>query len=306
MNLSDIITMAREYVDEPPSEAADYSDANLLMFINSEHKNMFSKVRQTYEDWFGRETITQFTTNTLKYHLPLDVFMIRRVEVLPSGVSGTYPNLSYDELNGEKYLVDEISLDDQGQIYDLSQRGVIGNAEAYYIYENTINFTNGTDTSSSRHFRIYYIPTAPNLHKATAITGSSNSITLGVSGAATTLGTVSPTNNYYSGMNIEIISGTGAGQLNKIIQYVGSTRIATVAFNWNTTPDATSVYSINSPIPDDFHELLAYGASIRAKAKTEDDIMVLAQLYSPLLEDMKQSMESRNTQKSRRVISTWE
>lgn len=41
-----------------------------------------------------------------------------------------------------------------------------------------------------------------------------------------------------------IVGGTGAGQSNFCIGYVGSTKVATMAETWATTPDNTSVYQI--------------------------------------------------------------
>lgn len=54
----------------------------------------------------------------------------------------------------------------------------------------------------------------------------------------------STTDNIYNGMYVLITSGTGSGQTRQITSYVGSTRTATVSQAWTTTPDATSVYSV--------------------------------------------------------------
>jgi hypothetical protein len=73
-------------------------------------------------------------------------------------------------------------------------------------------------------------------------------------GAATTItldAGASAVDDYYNGLEIHIISGTGAGQANAITDYVGSTKVATVAA-WTTQPDATSVFRIlTANIPAD-------------------------------------------------------
>jgi len=51
------------------------------------------------------------------------------------------------------------------------------------------------------------------------------------------------TNNYYNEWLISITSGPGIGETNKIISYVGATRVATVDTNW-TTPPTASDYDI--------------------------------------------------------------
>jgi hypothetical protein len=55
--------------------------------------------------------------------------------------------------------------------------------------------------------------------------------------------TASATNDIYNGMTVYISSGTGMGQIKTIIDYVGSTKVATVS-TWTTTPDNTSVYEV--------------------------------------------------------------
>ena len=53
--------------------------------------------------------------------------------------------------------------------------------------------------------------------------------------------------DYYTGANITIVKGQGAGQTRAITQYVGSTQIATTASAFSPLPDTTtSVFSIDS------------------------------------------------------------
>jgi hypothetical protein len=55
----------------------------------------------------------------------------------------------------------------------------------------------------------------------------------------------SATNSFYVDCWVRIYSGTGTGQApRRITAYTGATRVAAVTPNWNTTPDATSVYTI--------------------------------------------------------------
>jgi len=70
-------------------------------------------------------------------------------------------------------------------------------------------------------------------------------------GAATTItlaaGDTQP-DDYYNTMTIEIMSGTGVGEVKIIDDYVKSTKVATVDSAWTTNPDATSVYAIQIDI----------------------------------------------------------
>jgi hypothetical protein len=59
----------------------------------------------------------------------------------------------------------------------------------------------------------------------------------------------SATNDFYNGHMIVLTGGTGLSQAKFITDYVGATKIATVAEDWLTTPDATSVFVI-IPFPN--------------------------------------------------------
>ncbi|MCK5203532.1 MAG: hypothetical protein KAR15_06660, partial [Desulfobacterales bacterium] len=75
-----------------------------------------------------------------------------------------------------------------------------------------------------------------------AQSGTANTITLAASASAV--------DDIYNEMLIEIIAGTGSGsrQVRKIINYNGATNVATVETDWDTTPDATSVYRIDNAV----------------------------------------------------------
>lgn len=70
----------------------------------------------------------------------------------------------------------------------------------------------------------------------TAQAGAASSITLRSGSSAN--------NNQFLNQAIFILSGTGAGQTNRITGYTGSSKIATVETTWVTNPDATSVYFV--------------------------------------------------------------
>lgn len=72
----------------------------------------------------------------------------------------------------------------------------------------------------------------------TAQAGGTASITL-ASAASSVDGTYDPA-------LVRLTGGTGSGQTRLIIQYVGSTRVASVDRDWRTTPDATTVYEVLS------------------------------------------------------------
>lgn len=68
--------------------------------------------------------------------------------------------------------------------------------------------------------------------------GNTNTITLGLS--------ASSLDNYYKDLYIKIISGTGSGQTKKIYGYSGISKLASIEGQWETIPDVSSVYLIDS------------------------------------------------------------
>lgn len=68
----------------------------------------------------------------------------------------------------------------------------------------------------------------------------------GTSTTITLKSTASVTDDVYNGMYVTITSGTGSGQIRLIEDYVGSTKVATVATAWTTAPDSTSNYSVTT------------------------------------------------------------
>ncbi|GIW48162.1 MAG: hypothetical protein KatS3mg078_2039 [Deltaproteobacteria bacterium] len=73
-------------------------------------------------------------------------------------------------------------------------------------------------------------------YSGTAQGGASNYITLSA--------TDTKSDDFYNNAFVEIVSGTGAGQVRKIVDYVASTKRAYVDTDWTTPPDDTSVYVI--------------------------------------------------------------
>jgi hypothetical protein len=70
----------------------------------------------------------------------------------------------------------------------------------------------------------------------TAQAGAASSITLDASASATT--------DFYKYQAVRIIGGTGVGQSRVVTAYNSTTKVATVAPNWTTNPDSTSIFEV--------------------------------------------------------------
>lgn len=72
----------------------------------------------------------------------------------------------------------------------------------------------------------------------------SNTAQAGAAGTITLDASASATNDFYLNTLVLLTGGTGAGQVRRISDYVGSTKVASVVPNWTTTPDNTSTFAI--------------------------------------------------------------
>ena len=102
----------------------------------------------------------------------------------------------------------------------------------------------------------------------TAQSGTLNTITLG--------GSADGTNDVYNGSTIYITSGTGLGQVRQIVDYDGASKTATVATNWLTIPDNTSVYEILPTI-----QIAGNGSGAQAKAVVQANKIVKINMIAP-------------------------
>jgi hypothetical protein len=72
------------------------------------------------------------------------------------------------------------------------------------------------------------------VHMGIAQAGGATSITLQTSASAV--------DDIYNGQSIRILSGTGDDQIRTIVDYNGTTKVATIDRAWVTNPDTTSYY----------------------------------------------------------------
>lgn len=88
----------------------------------------------------------------------------------------------------------------------------------------------------------------------TAQAGAAGTITLDASASAT--------DDFYNDQIIFLTGATGAGQARRIDDYAGSSKVATIAPNWQTNPDSTTTFAI---LPDGRKDIGAWlGAVVNA------------------------------------------
>lgn len=78
--------------------------------------------------------------------------------------------------------------------------------------------------------------TLTSVRTGTAQAGAGGTVTLDAGASAV--------NDNYNGQWVRITGGTGVGQVRNITDYVGATKVATIAPNWGTNPDNTSTFEV--------------------------------------------------------------
>jgi hypothetical protein len=68
------------------------------------------------------------------------------------------------------------------------------------------------------------------------------------------------------------VGGTGVGQTRMISGYVGATKVATVSRNWQTNPDATSVYEIIAANPTGVEPVTLKDGTLKAASYSTDGL----------------------------------
>ena len=122
--------------------------------------------------------------------------------------------------------------DSDWTVSDLTFDFVPKYAFAFTVYEGQGNLT--PDAASGKiKLTSDYTPVT-----GTAQSGNISRITLATS--------ASSVDDFYNNLYVRITGGQGAGQIRRIYNYTGSSRIAYVSPSWDTNPSNTSTYSIET------------------------------------------------------------
>jgi hypothetical protein len=283
--LTELIAGVRSNLDE--DTAAYWANSEIVRWLNKGKDFLWTRIVQADEDYALVYSDDSIISDTSSYDLPKNLKKLRRVEqIFPSDTSRTpvpwYP----------------ISLNEKGEYATtpLLASSVGGtNNNRYFHKAGQIQAvpTPGASQAGTGNLRIWYVPRLGDLHDGTASAGATRTITLPSSASN---GTVSRRDDEYIGLLIEITGGTGVGQVKRITDYNGTTRVATVDSDWNTVPDSTSTYSMLPPIPEEYHECMVIYATIRAYKKDEADATQFETEFTRLTNQLVESIENWQTQ----------
>ena len=165
----------------------------------------------------------------------------------------------------------------------------LSNTWNFMLEGGKVRVTPTPTSSSSNAIKIWYVPTFGNMvqGRVDSATNSSASTTLILNSMSPDyiyeFGTIDRRDDFYNGMQVQIIDGTGVGQTRTITDYNGSTRTITVDSAWGTNPANSgagrSSYSIDCPVPEDFHSVVSLRAAMLMSAKNRNRTEELTELY---------------------------
>lgn len=269
MNIYHMVEMVRSLTGQQaptgsiPSRTGGYlDDQEIVRFINLQQDKLMNRIQAYKRGHLVKSSTFGFTSG--EYELPVYVkgrpVHIRREDQGSGKIRNPQEDL------GTSWFYES----------DLHLPG----KEHIEYYDNTLRAVPSPGTTGASAFRMWYNWRLPWLHWGTATAGGATTITL-----ESNLW-VDRRNDYYNGVYLEIVSGTGANEGRaEITDYTGLTRVAT----WttpSTTPDATSIYAMISPIPEQFHMILIYEAAKLARIKNEKETTDLDEALSELREMM--------------------
>ncbi len=133
--------------------------------------------------------------------------------------------------------------------------------EGWSIIDNNIEFPG---LPGSGTMRVWYTRRPVGLFYGTvAANAGSTDITFPTT---PTVGEVILENDYYNGMKVYV-----SGQVRRITDYVGSTKVATITPAWSSAPTTASTVELISPLPDRYHKQIVLRAVRSIKLDLDDD-----------------------------------
>jgi hypothetical protein len=233
MNAYEMFQEVRDNIGE--STAAHWTDLAILRKLNAAQRKTYQLISQTVGDWFVKKATLTPVASIIT--LPADCAKPVYLEKVSNGseipINVTVRERRQSRLTG----------------FDLG-----GVAQDAYLLEGTIEVNQEGFTDQ---VNLWYERRLPNLHFGTAAAGAAASLTLEDSKEA------SLQNDYYNGVVLEAVDGTGSGTRDTISDYTGSTRVCVVTGTYSTD----TVYGTESILPREADDLLVIDATVALLAR---------------------------------------
>lgn len=254
-----LIDLTRVYLREPGPAAvsgSQWSDAILTAYLNEAADQLFGDILEAEEDYFGFYTDLDFLSGVAAYDLPPGFVRMQLVEYIAGG--GRIPVLEARASDSDPEGLGITLGQPSGQLY------------TYALFGDQIHFDPPSSGAVTSAIRMWHIRKPPDLIYGVALSGAASTIRFQATATLTGVA-AAPNDDAYNNCWVAIVSGTGAGQRRRIMDYAGSNTTATVSPNWAVTPDTTSVYALETLIPEPYDRLPALLAAVFAYENIDQD-----------------------------------
>jgi len=148
--LLQIRDLVRSYLDEPSANAADWTDTELNVLINSYYHRVYSSVIDVFEDYSPLSVSTSDTVaGQQEYSLPTDFLKVRRAEI------------NYDISNSGSTFAKALPVTMDAVRKDLANENTlltIKRGAVYYLRANVIGFIPIPDKAGDEAIKLWYYP----------------------------------------------------------------------------------------------------------------------------------------------------
>lgn len=247
MNFEEMVTFVRDQLKE--TSAAHWTNPQIGRALNSQHQLLAMEVIQKSSAFFLRQVDLNLVANQSDYNIPALSHRIHRLE----RVDGTEP-----------FALDVIKLSEAWR-YRQATGLSSPQSSAYSLLASKFRIFPTPASTVANALTLYYIKRQPSLHSGTAAAGSTTTITFPLAPA---VGSLTPVTDAYEGMAFDTTGGTGSGQRLTLTAYNAATRVGTFAAA--TALDATTTYAMIPEMPEQWHDLVCYGAAMICVSQSRD------------------------------------
>jgi len=247
----------RDWLDEPT--AAFWGDARLMYRLHVAQQDIVRTVQMASPSCFVATYDISLVASQALYDLPLNARLGTRWIAAENRIAGTPYYYVYD-VDLRRYLETE------------SANWPWGSESSPHLtlQGDQVRISPVPASAASSGIRYMYAPAYGNMLQGTLTGTTTTTVTLNWSTApdyVTTFGTVDNRDDFYNGMTLFVVSGTGEGQYRTITDYAGSTRTITVSPAFTSVATTDSVVAVMSPVMEDFRDVVVLGAARQASIK---------------------------------------
>jgi hypothetical protein len=250
VNTYDLLADLRAILKE--AVAGNWSDSDLIKCLDYSYQVCFGRQVSLGEDVVITRSLADVVSGTQEYSLPTNTrFLVGLEHKLDTRYLPLRP-ISYRE----------------------RWRFENGIPSMFYKIANVVGICPAPTESVADGLRFVFIPVPGKLHTGLALEGTAASIMLAAD--------ASSQDDIYNDMQLEVVAGTGVGQVVTITDYTGSTREAAAVFA--TTPDETSRYAIVPKTDSVFDQPMLFLAA--SMACTRLDAQASSQFHAMAKENL--------------------